>query len=298
MCKRNAETELLLTVAGVSFRLTYPGLPPPATDDPEYSDFVTHRALKNAAANIAVSARNCRLPRALAGTVRFDAGAWSLADLGRDRKRLAHGPSWPCNRTWDAVFDRRVTRVQLRCAAPTGTSGNPLRYPVDQLLLMHHLAWRSGMIVHGAGALIDGRVVLLAGASGAGKTTLSRRLFAAHTDILSDDRMVVRRRGRTWWAYGTPWPGDGGFAFNRGGPLSAILLLERGVSASVNALPTSDTLRAFLPVVSIPWYDVGMTRLLLASCDSLLGAVPVRRLAATLTPATIALVRQAARGVQ
>jgi hypothetical protein len=102
------------------------------------------------------------------------------------------------------------------------------RYPIDQLLVIHMLSVGGGALMHGAA--IGGRdgAFLVAGPSGAGKTTMSRAAALQGAAVLSDERTVLRpARGGGWVLGGTPWPGEGQFADNRSLPLRGLVLLEQ-----------------------------------------------------------------------
>lgn len=152
--------------------------------------------------------------------------------------------------------------------------GNPLRYPLDQVLLMHHLALRQGLILHSAGARMGRSGALFAGVSGAGKSTLARLLDRGGHRVLSDDRMVVRKTGSGYTLFGTPWPGDAGMAVNEGAGLTGLFFLHRGGQNRLVKLSRAAALRRLLPVASIAWYDAAMTEAALATCGAMLQQVP------------------------
>ena len=73
--------------------------------------------------------------------------------------------------------DRRSVRLTCGEALLAGDTPprlrNPVHYPLDQVLLALALAG-EGLILHAAGVDLGGRGVVLAGVSGAGKTTIAR----------------------------------------------------------------------------------------------------------------------------
>ena len=72
-----------------------------------------------------------------------------------------------------------------------------------ELLLLSYLAKGRGIIIHGCGIARKGKGVLFVGESGAGKSTLARMWDEEDgVEILSDDRTVVRRKGREFWISG------------------------------------------------------------------------------------------------
>jgi hypothetical protein len=151
--------------------------------------------------------------------------------------------------SWAAFVDEATLRLCVKPAgrAPTeamrielprnGLEGRYLhddnlpyliQYPIDQLLIIHALGVAGGLLAHGAAICGRDGALLVAGPSGAGKTTMSRATAALGARVLSDERTIVRpRAGGGWLLGGTPWPGEGGFAENRSVPLRGLILLEQ-----------------------------------------------------------------------
>jgi hypothetical protein len=167
--------------------------------------------------------------------------------------------------------------------------GNPFRYPLDQLLLMYHLAGRGGVIVHSAGLELAGKALVFPGVSTAGKSTLARVLVEAglKDSLLSDDRIIVRTMGgessacgpddgaaRGLLAWGTPWPGDAKIARNACAPLAALLFLVKDERTFLVPLSPGEAMRRLMPVVSCPWYDSERLPGVLDTCARLAEGVP------------------------
>lgn len=214
-------------------------------------------------------------------------GAWSLHADG-ERRHLALDPPGVDAPWWVASTDTGYRRFAL-CCHPRLADAPPrpavvrrlIGYPLDQMLVVHALAGRGGLLVHAAGAIGGGgRAVLFPGASGAGKTTLTRVLGGdAGWRFLSDDRMVVRAgRDGPIAAWGTPWPGDAGVAVPAGAPLGSVCLLAHGRRTRLRALPAREALAALLQVVSVPWYEPALADGALDSLERVIREVPVTRL--------------------
>lgn len=160
----------------------------------------------------------------------------------------------------------------------------PLRYPLDQLLAIHTLAPRRAMVVHSAGWALDGRALVVAGVSGAGKTTISRLLREADPSLhgLSDDRILVapahHRADDGWWAWGTPWAGEGLVASPDGAALAGVVFLEHAPTEELIPLDPGQALERILPTASIPWYDPDRAALVLATLGEVLTDVPAHLL--------------------
>ena len=152
---------------------------------------------------------------------------------------------------------------------------NPLAYPLDQILMMHCLSRIGGIIVHAAGWRVNDSGWIFAGKSGAGKSTVSN-LIVEETGgtFLSDDRIIIRKTGREFLMYGTPWPGDAGYAVNESAPLKGIFFLNKGTRNSIRKLKPAEVIPLLMPVVSIPWYDREKVELMMDFCDGLVAALP------------------------
>jgi len=157
---------------------------------------------------------------------------------------------------------------------------NPVSYPLDQILLMHVLAKiGDGMLIHACGWLHQGAGWIFAGKSGAGKSTLSNLIVQATGGrFLSDDRIIIRKTGHEFSMYGTPWPGEAGYAMNQSAPLKGLFFLEKGNKNKIEKLKPADSFARLMPVVSIPWYDRDAAELMVTFNEALLGSVPMYEL--------------------
>lgn len=220
-------------------------------------------------------------------------------DTRRMTKLFDTGPTWQMHHTengycmtvkphrhqpaiWTLTTGPDFTRVTAHCGpnlvdTKNGRTGfpNPMTYPLDQMLLMHYLASRQGILLHAAGLLANRHAFIFAGRSGAGKTSLARRLQSQdRLRFLSDDRILVRKAGDRFMAFGTPWPGEGGIAENDGGPLQGLFFIIHGPSTRVTPISPQTALKRLLPVASIPWYDREALSGSLACCEAMIRHVP------------------------
>ncbi len=187
-----------------------------------------------------------------------------------------------------ACSNTETTRVVVYVSPDERDAGaglGPVTYPLDQLLLMNHLASEGGVIVHSAGVVMDGRALVFAGVSGAGKSTLARLFIRSGLgeSLLSDDRLVMRvgrdREARAdITAWGTPWPGDAGVARNAGAPLAALLFLVKSEVDQVVRLSAGEAARSLVRVASCPWYDAGRLPSVLDTCSQVIENTPCYQL--------------------
>jgi SynChlorMet cassette protein ScmC len=107
----------------------------------------------------------------------------------------------------------RLLRHGGRCEfqAPVSTTVLHIQLSIVAQAIARQTQERGGLLLHGALAELDGRGVVLAGPSGAGKTTASHRLpppWSAHSD---DSVLVVGDTDGRYWAH--PWPTWSRFGF-------------------------------------------------------------------------------------
>jgi hypothetical protein len=221
------------------------------------------------------------------GSLLFDSGGiWRV-------HRLPSGEllySFRTRRVWPPVYkavriDADLRRGVLHFPKPQRGRGPvyALDYPLDELLFQHRLAREGALEVHACGLIVDGRAVLFAGRSGAGKSTTGRlwRKLRRGTRVLSDDRVVLRaRRGRPW-AYGTPWHGEGGFAMPDAKPLAVVFFLRHAKRTRVTRLPQPQAAARLYARTFPPVWDADAVGRTLEACASTAAAVPCYDLAFT-----------------
>jgi hypothetical protein len=133
----------------------------------------------------------------------------------------------------------------------------PLHYPLDEVFMVHLLSRGLGVEIHASGVVApDGRGFLFAGASGAGKTTLSR-LWQDEpgVTILSDERIILRGDADGVWMYGTPWHGEGYIAHPGRARLARVFLLEHGARNERRALPVTAAIARLFACGFTPFHD-------------------------------------------
>jgi hypothetical protein len=230
-------------------------------------------------ADIALHLEPCPPPPVAPPDLLFDSGGtWRVYRLGRDLLYVFRPP------LGDGPAARAVAVDVLRCRgtlylpkSPVSRSyGFALSYPLDELLFQHHIARAGGLVVHACGVSAGGRAVLFCGRSGAGKTTTAR-LFQRHhpeAQVLSDDRMVLRRRGSGWRAFGTPWHGSGKFASPESCRLAAIVFLQHGRATRLGALPAAQVAARLFAQSFPPIWEREGTAQALETAASVAQAVP------------------------
>jgi len=278
-----------LSIAGIELAVDGPDDLERTEQDPIYAPFVAPVGGER----MPVSVVEGEAPDLQGFTPVFDSGvAWTLHRSNGTRLLRFARPGAPGGWLYSAALQGLAERVTVHCGprmrvvrAGGDVLIDPVRYPLDQLLLMYRLAASQGAIVHAAGAVVDGRAWVFAGRSGAGKSTLMQLLDGeAGIQALGDDRVVLRRVGSKIRAFGTPWPGEARVACNADAPLHAIAFLQQGPEHRLVPLDRGEALVRLLPVASVPWYEPEVAGLVLDFLGELLSTLPVYDLHFALEP--------------
>ncbi len=168
-------------------------------------------------------------------------------------------------RRWDVLLRRESARLSMP-------------HPLDQLIWIPPLAEAGGVFLHACGAVLDGRAFVFAGHSGDGKSTLARLLKDEGLPILSDERIALRREGRGYRAYGTPWPGEGDEVSSASQPLEALFVLRKAEKHRVVNAPRNVLAGEMIARSIVPYYLPEVADAVLTTLARLLSEVPVYRL--------------------
>lgn len=155
----------------------------------------------------------------------------------------------------------------------------PLAYPLDEVLYLHRLAREGGVMLHACGVHRGDRALLFSGPSGAGKTTIARRMLGAgDVRVLSDDRVVVRTEGACFRAFGTPWHGDAPLSSDSSAELAGIHLIHQSAALEVRPLAGAEAAARLLGNAFVPVQDPRAVARTLALAERIVQRVPVARL--------------------
>jgi hypothetical protein len=173
------------------------------------------------------------------------------------------------------VLPAELNTADLYFPFSTDTAVDPFSGPTLELLMINYLAQGRGVILHGCGIEKDGEGILFIGESGAGKSTMANLWNAdGGIEILSDDRIIVRRKGNDFWMYGTPWHGEAKFVSPRGVKLEKIFFLHHGQANKIfqmnGAAPVQNMVTCSFP----PFWDAKGMNFTLDLFSELATAVP------------------------
>jgi len=157
----------------------------------------------------------------------------------------------------------------------------PNPYSLDSVLRILHsliLAARGGFLLHAASAVYGGRAYLFSGASGAGKTTITR-LAPSGINLLTDEISYVRPGSGGYCAYGTPFAGELAKAGeNCTAPVSALFFLEKGSENRIGEISGTEAIQRLMRNILFFAEDRELVEKLLATACDFVAGVPIRRL--------------------
>jgi hypothetical protein len=172
-----------------------------------------------------------------------------------------------------AEFNPQTRRGSIR------QSPNP--YSIDTVFRILHtllLAQEGGFLLHAASAIRNGKAFVFAGVSGAGKTTIAS-LAPPDATLLTDEISYIRKDGRRYVAFGTPFTGElGQLGQNVCAPIAALYLLEKEAQNHVAPVPSAEAIRALLSNVLFFTEDQRLVHSVFRSACEFVGQVPVYRL--------------------
>jgi len=158
-------------------------------------------------------------------------------------------------------------------------TANP--YSIDAVLRIVHtlvLAKQGGFLLHSASAIRNGKALLFAGVSEAGKTTISR-LAPPDVTLLTDEISYVRKQNGGYAAYGTPFTGElAKLGENVSAPVSTLFLLSKGPENLIEPVAPADAARSLLANLLFFAEDEELVQATFHSAFEFVSRVPVRRL--------------------
>jgi hypothetical protein len=156
---------------------------------------------------------------------------------------------------------------------PKGDPENFLRVLYAWQCLDH-----DALLLHASGIIRQGQGYVFFGPSGSGKTTLSR--LSLDQTILSDDLVIIKKRGQTFHVHGVPFRGDMPEAprTNAMAILRGLFMLVKDDGHRLTPVPTPEAVGRLSTCVPFVMAQPASARRVTGLCAELVSAVPVRAL--------------------
>jgi hypothetical protein len=170
-------------------------------------------------------------------------------------------------------------------------------YDLMLVMLINYFAYnQNGLILHAAAVKEDGHAIVFAGRSESGKTTTAR-LWHRHSKaaVLNDDRVIVRKTAKGFFAYSGPWSGEYGHAVTAvsdQAPLRGLFVIGHAKKNYYRALAPAEALRALYPTLFTGFWNRKLMDNTLGLCEELMGRSAVFRLGFVKDKKVISFVRK------
>jgi hypothetical protein len=236
--------------------------------------------VENDDADVIVRARWGELHNPPAGNQTFDSGVlWRLYQYNSNYLFRFTSPAFGTLPYKEASFSSDFTSGDVVLHREYFDHRQPvdaLEYPLDELLLMNLLTRGPGVEVHACGVEdSDGHGYLFVGQSGAGKTTTGRLWQESNRiQVLSDDRIILRRLEGRIWMYGTPWHGEAEFACSRRTPLTHVFFLARGENNELVPVRPPEAVARLMACSFVPFYSASALDSALGFFEHVTTAIP------------------------
>lgn len=229
-----------------------------------------------------------------AGPLLFDSGeVWRLYDDGDAFRIECRSAEFGDEPYKIARVDRDIARCEVLMRVP---ELQPLEFPLDELLINALLSRSRGIELHACGIVdANGDGVVFAGNSGDGKTTTARLWMDEGAEVVSDDRVVIREQGGSWWMYGTPWHGEAEICSPSIAPLRRLYLLDKTRPNAATPLPAGEAVARLLSCAFPPFHDPHSLTRVVDTLGALVRSIPVARLSFTNDSTAVSFVRAQAQ---
>ncbi len=152
-------------------------------------------------------------------------------------------------------------------------------------------------MVHALGIDDGGQGRVFVGRSGSGKSTLARFWGRRKgVRILSDEHVIIRRLGKTFYAYGTPWPGMAARGSPHPVPIQQIFFIEHHPEHRLWKEPQGVLASSLFAQLFLPRWNHRIIESGVTLCEQLIQEVRCQKLGFAKHPNVIDYVRQVKPG--
>lgn len=171
-----------------------------------------------------------------------------------------------------AEIDRDCISVVQDGHAPEPGIG----YPEDQILFADYLSrQKMGLIAHASAVKYRDHYFLFMGASGDGKSTMAEIWHRNGGQILNDDRLIIRKPGRSFRLYATPWHGTYGHVTALEGPLRCVYILKHAGRNYVRPITGLNAVTHVFQRIFPTFWDGAGIEFALDYCHQIVNNIPI-----------------------
>jgi len=148
-----------------------------------------------------------------------------------------------------------------------------------QIAFSSFLSMNQGLFMHGAVIAYHKSGIIFTASPGGGKSTQAAIWRSAlGAEIINGDKAMLRLNDSDVMVYGSPWSGSSAFKVNKGVPLKAIIVLEKGNFNIIHQIKGTAQLYELGQHIYFPYWHKNLINSTLSVLDALYKRVPIFRL--------------------
>lgn len=171
------------------------------------------------------------------------------------------------------VFDTRTDAKINNIDAGTYIAFHVVGVVYRFFCLMH-----DGLVIHSSSIDFKGKGLVFTAPAGTGKST-HVKLWETHmgeaVSVINDDTPIIRLFDGIPYLCGTPWSGSSDKFLNRCVPLTAIIVLQRGIKNEIQRLSKSETTPYLMPRCLMPYFDSTLMNSAIETYEKIITTTPV-----------------------
>lgn len=140
-------------------------------------------------------------------------------------------------------FNKDMRRVDFYTS---DTQGQLFLYLIPEILLSLLLPRKNALMFHACGVIDRERGYLFVASSGGGKSTLAKMALKGKLTVLNDDRVIVRKEGKIFKMFGTPWHGEVAVTANDSAVIRQIFFLRKSSHNKTVVLSAAKAMKELL----------------------------------------------------
>lgn len=151
----------------------------------------------------------------------------------------------------------------------------PLEYPLDGLILYYLTVINKDIMIHASGVSKNGGGFLFTGVSGRGKSTLGKIWSAYGSQVIHDDRLILRKMKDGYRMYNTPvYASD----FPQDSVLNKVFVIEHGTSNITKRIKEAAAVSQIMANCIQHSWNAQIIRQLLESVSDMCSTLPAYKL--------------------
>lgn len=173
---------------------------------------------------------------------------WTFIKIDKDYYSFIVKSSKSQNIISEFIFSLNINKWKLvfynNENIPLPFSLNPFFHPIGTVIIQYALILKNAFFIHGSAINYNGKGLLFTGKSGNGKTTIAEIFNNVGTQVIHDDRLIIRKIQDTFYMFNSPMIN---VKETRKSEINAVFSIYHNSKNSVNKLSGIETYRNIVP---------------------------------------------------